>query len=104
MPEEDGRTARARDRETAMSVIHSVISDAGIFYVSRQNAIDRIHEDPGIPDAENTTSSFWLKQPHPTLATTRSSEFPKETDVVIIGSGITDASVAHTLLQQPGSP
>lgn len=65
----------------------------------RQDALDRIHADPGIPNPDGTTSSFWLQNPHPTLSQAQSKSLPDETEIVIIGSGITAASVAHSLLQ-----
>lgn len=64
----------------------------------RQQALDRIHSDPGIPK-EKTTSSFWLQDPHPEFAHRSSQPLPQQADVVIIGSGITGASIARTLLQ-----
>ncbi|EXK29510.1 hypothetical protein FOMG_13985 [Fusarium oxysporum f. sp. melonis 26406] len=53
-------------------------------------------QDPGLP-RQNPTSSYWQHIPHP-LANTRSPSFPTTADVVVIGSGITGASVTKTIL------
>lgn len=52
----------------------------------------RLHRDPGLPVA-NATSAFWQEPPH-AFANQQSEHLPAETDVVIIGSGITGISVA----------
>ncbi|CAM1500474.1 Fc.00g096360.m01.CDS01 [Cosmosporella sp. VM-42] len=52
--------------------------------------------DPGVPVA-NSTSPFWLSQPHP-LADHRSPWPTGAVDVVIIGSGISGTNLARTLL------
>lgn len=58
-----------------------------------------ITADPGLP-RPNPTQSFWQMPPHPELSTIQSPELPKETDIVIIGSGITGCSVARALLEE----
>lgn len=55
-----------------------------------------ITQDPGLPKP-NPTSSYWQTPPHP-LSDTQSPSLPPQTDVVIIGSGITGLSVLLTLL------
>ncbi|KAH7153268.1 FAD dependent oxidoreductase [Dactylonectria macrodidyma] len=50
--------------------------------------------DPGIP-VDNPTNSFWLSSPHP-LAN-HQSPWPTSADIVIIGSGISGTSIAHTV-------
>lgn len=46
-----------------------------------------------------STASFWHSEPSPLLTAHRSTrELPSHADVVIIGSGMTGASVAHHLL------
>ncbi|TKA74359.1 hypothetical protein B0A55_05509 [Friedmanniomyces simplex] len=54
---------------------------------------------------ETSSTSFWHSQPSPLLLAHRSTRnLPQTADVVIIGSGITGASVAHHLLaSQNGS-
>lgn len=60
------------------------------------------HEDqhkPASLPSENPSESFWHTQPSPLLLGHRTTrDLPTEADVVIIGSGITGASVAHHLL------
>lgn len=53
--------------------------------------------DPGLP-RQNPTSSYWQHVPHP-LANTQSGTLRKTADIAVIGSGITGASVAKTLLE-----
>lgn len=81
-----------------MSVVLSMLTNAAVSPIERQRALDRIHSDPGIP-SNPTTSSFWLHDPHPSFAQPVSKPLPTQADVVIIGSGITGASIARTLLQ-----
>ncbi|KAG4028233.1 hypothetical protein MFRU_023g00700 [Monilinia fructicola] len=65
----------------------------------RQEALDRVFADPGIPDALHTTKSFWMKEPHPSVARAQSEHLPETTEYLIIGSGITGGAVAQTLLE-----
>jgi hypothetical protein len=63
----------------------------------------RIKANPGIP-VSNPTTSFWLQNPpFPYLVDKRSNTLPKVADIVIIGSGITGASVARTILSECAS-
>lgn len=49
--------------------------------------------------SRNSTSSYWHKDPSPVLLGHRTTpDLPRETDVVIIGSGITGAFVARKLV------
>ncbi|KAK6340624.1 hypothetical protein TWF696_008949 [Orbilia brochopaga] len=58
--------------------------------------------DPQIP-SEESTSSFWLKQPDEFLLGHRTTtELPAEADIVIIGSGIAGAQTARYLCEQDG--
>jgi cation diffusion facilitator CzcD-associated flavoprotein CzcO len=82
-----------------MALVRYFLSDTGIPVKDRQAALDRIFSDPGIP-TPNPTSSFWLRTPHPELSKIQSAQLPAEADVVIIGSGITAASIARTLLEE----
>lgn len=62
-----------------------------------------INASPGIP-VSNPTTSFWLQNPpFPDLVDMRSKTLPKTADIVIIGSGITGASVARTILSECAS-
>jgi hypothetical protein len=64
---------------------------------------DRINASPGIP-VSNPTTSFWLQNPpFPDLVDMRSKILPNTADVVIIGSGITGASVARQILLECAS-
>ncbi|KAK3670604.1 hypothetical protein LTR78_009572 [Recurvomyces mirabilis] len=58
------------------------------------SAMDR---DPGLP-VKDPTTPHWQIPLHP-LANLSSPQLPEDTDVLIIGSGITGCSVAKTLLQ-----
>ncbi|KAJ4261686.1 hypothetical protein NW762_007124 [Fusarium torreyae] len=61
--------------------------------------LERAASAPGLP-IPNSTDSYWLDDPpFPALCEIQDDELPEEADVVIIGSGITGASVAKTLLE-----
>ncbi|KAL1848450.1 hypothetical protein Plec18170_008048 [Paecilomyces lecythidis] len=60
-----------------------------------------IARDPGLP-RKNPTQSYWQKDPHP-LAAVQSASLPATTDIAVIGSGITGASVTKSLLEQHDS-
>ncbi|KAL4745059.1 hypothetical protein BDW72DRAFT_66941 [Aspergillus terricola var. indicus] len=62
---------------------------------------ETLTQDPGLPRA-NPTQSYWQQSPHP-LSTAQSTSLPALTDIAIIGSGITGASVTKTLLEKNGS-
>lgn len=81
-----------------MSFATFLLEDTAVPSLERQQALDRIFSDPGVPQ-NSTTSSFWLKDPHPNFTIHRSQPLPQKSDVVIIGSGITGASIARTILQ-----
>ncbi|KAF3934841.1 hypothetical protein ABW19_dt0201527 [Dactylella cylindrospora] len=58
--------------------------------------------DPQLP-SEESTSSFWLKQPDEFLLGHRTTpELPTEADIVIIGSGIAGAQTARYICEQDG--
>lgn len=84
-----------------MPFVLDILSDPSIPASARQQALDRILSDPGIPQP-STTSSFWLQDPR--IFQVHSTPLPHEVDVVIIGSGITGASVARSLLENGISP
>lgn len=53
---------------------------------------------PRLPPS-NPTVSFWQQDPpFPNLVSTASATLPAHADIVIIGSGISGASIAHTIL------
>lgn len=66
-----------------------------------QDAVKLITARPGLP-SPNPTQAAWQEPPHPTVSNAQSPELPKETDVAIIGSGITGTAVAHYLLNHGG--
>jgi glycine/D-amino acid oxidase-like deaminating enzyme len=80
-----------------MPSVIDILTDPSFPADVRQQALDRVHADPGLPKT-STTSSFWIKPKHD-FGQTFSEALPTETDTVIIGSGITGASIARTLLQ-----
>lgn len=82
-----------------MSFIVPQFRNPYIPFTVRQEALDRAFADPGIPDAAHTTKSFWMKEPHPDVANIQSENLPDMVDYLIIGSGITGASVAQALLE-----
>lgn len=81
-----------------MSFVRAQLNNPGIPVPERQKALNRVHADPGVPK-DATTSSFWLQEPHPQFTDKSSAPLPAEADIVIIGSGVTGASIARTLLQ-----
>ncbi|KAM3469429.1 hypothetical protein MY5147_007075 [Beauveria neobassiana] len=64
---------------------------------TREFLLDQAKQDPGLPRALPTTS-YWQVPPHPTLADKQSPQLPMNTDVAVIGSGITGCSVAKHIL------
>ncbi|RYO75566.1 hypothetical protein DL766_003590 [Monosporascus sp. MC13-8B] len=65
---------------------------------SLEELLKRASAAPGLP-VPNPTPSYWLADPpYPELVDIRSPQLPAEADVVIIGSGITGAAVARSVL------
>ncbi|OBS27750.1 hypothetical protein FPOA_01693 [Fusarium poae] len=63
------------------------------------SALARASSEPGLP-VPNPTNSYWLDDPpFPALCDIQDDQLPQEADVVIIGSGITGAAVAKSLLE-----
>ncbi|KAJ5552468.1 hypothetical protein N7494_001846 [Penicillium frequentans] len=60
---------------------------------------DLLQADPGIP-RHGATEPYWLHVKHH-LASVQSDALPEQTDIVVIGSGITGTSVTKSLLQDP---
>jgi len=72
------------------------------------NSVTMSREHPELPrqraacnlPSETSTKSFWHSQPSPLLTAHRSTRnLPSHADVVIVGSGITGASIAHHLFE-----
>ena len=64
---------------------------------------DRASIRPGLPRS-NPTVSYWQDPPAHISNHRTSPELPEEADVVIVGSGITGAAIAHTFLSREPSP
>lgn len=79
---------------TAIAILRALYSDYA-------DLLARARSPPGLP-VPNPTSSFWQDSPpYPELCDIRSGDGPPGTaDVVIIGSGITGAAVARTVLRE----
>lgn len=86
-----------------MGFIEELIGAPSVTEEQRQAAVQRILSDPGIPDCKNTTAPFWLEEPHPRISKAGSTTVPKDVDILIIGSGITAASVARSIFKVKGS-
>ncbi|KAK8068718.1 FAD dependent oxidoreductase-domain-containing protein [Apiospora phragmitis] len=61
-------------------------------------AYERAAFSPGSPVSIPTTPYWTRDPPYPDLVKHQSAELPREVDVAIIGSGISGAAVAHSLL------
>lgn len=62
--------------------------------------LERASQPPGLP-VSNPSESYWLEDPpYPELVDIQSPELLDRADVVIIGSGITGAAVARSILQE----
>lgn len=64
--------------------------------------VSQLTADPDLP-RPNPTTSFWQTPPHP-LSDVQSPTLPPTATYAIIGSGITGASIASTLLAHPSFP
>ncbi|KAK8106683.1 hypothetical protein PG999_010042 [Apiospora kogelbergensis] len=61
-------------------------------------ALARASLSPGLP-VSNPSTPYWTQNPpYPELVKQQSAELPSRVDVAIIGSGISGAAVAHSLL------
>lgn len=67
--------------------------------VQFRKALERAANSPALPVPSPTTPRWTRDPPHPHLARQQSSELPSTVDVAIIGSGITGAAVAWSLVQ-----
>lgn len=62
--------------------------------------LDRAGAAPSLP-VPNPTTAYWQENPpFPELVDIRSEKLPENADVVIIGSGITGAAIARTILHE----
>lgn len=62
--------------------------------------ITRVHQGASLP-CRDPTHSYWLEDPpFPNLVDIKFEDLPDQTDVIIIGSGITGAAVARSLLHE----
>ncbi|KAH7031514.1 FAD dependent oxidoreductase-domain-containing protein [Microdochium trichocladiopsis] len=71
--------------------------------LSFSKALERAGISPGLPVLKPTTPYWTRDPPHPELVKQQSSSLPTNVDVAIIGSGISGAAVAHSLLLLPHS-
>ena len=74
------------------------LTDPNLPLEVRQETLNRANADPVIPQSSGATKPFWLNQ-RSSDATTKSSSPPEDVDIVIIGSGISGASVAKAVLE-----
>ncbi|KAL8676867.1 MAG: hypothetical protein Q9186_006654 [Xanthomendoza sp. 1 TL-2023] len=58
---------------------------------------------PTLPRS-NPTTSYWQDPPHPLSTHRTTSDLPESVSTVIIGSGITGASIAYNVLNSPSPP
>ncbi|KAJ6442432.1 FAD dependent oxidoreductase [Purpureocillium lavendulum] len=105
---------RREDRTVTMGAAWSLVGDgfgavadvvkAVAALVNKYNTLlARVAADPGLP-VPSPTAPYWLADPpHPALADMQSETLPREADVVIIGSGITAAAAAKSILEVSGS-
>lgn len=83
----------AKTVRTSLGVLRSLSADYNAF-------LSRANSPPGLP-VESPTDPYWLEDPpFPELVDVQSPAFPEEADIVIIGSGITGAAVARTILHE----
>jgi hypothetical protein len=89
-------------RETYLS-IRALIAEISASNADFNNLLSRISASPGIP-VPNPTEPFWLEDPlFPGLCDVRSEErLPERASVVVIGSGLTGASLCRTILREAG--
>lgn len=73
--------------------------------MSRQHPQLPPQREPANLPSESSTHSFWHTEPSPLLTAHRSTRnLPPTADVVVIGSGMTGASIAHHLLTTSSPP
>ena len=92
-----------------MSFIPELFAHPGLDKIAKENAFDACLSDPGLPIVADpvapATTPYWFDTPHPRFTSlSKMEKLPKEaedSDMVIIGSGITGTSVARGLLRGP---
>lgn len=85
-----------------ITTITSVIRTLSALNAKYQSLLQRIHAGPFTP-VDNPTVSYWMqKPPFPEICDIQ-GDLPEEADVVIVGSGITGAAAARTLLELSSS-
>lgn len=57
------------------------------------------HAPVGLP-VDNPTPSYWQDPPDAIADLKRPEQLPKDADIVIVGSGISGATIAHNLLSE----
>ena len=86
---------------TVLSALASVGSSARMLLapiLDFANAYERAALSPGLPVSVPTTPYWTRDPPYPDLVKHQSAELPREVDIAIIGSGISGAAVAYSLL------
>ena len=91
-----GVYSRLRECQYGISVLRRAFADSNAEFSAM---ITRI-TSPTFP-VQNPTESFWLDRPlFPELVDMKSAQLPETADIIIIGSGISGASIAHTILTE----
>lgn len=86
-----------------IATITSIIRTLSALNAKYQSLLQRIHAGPFTP-VDNPTVPYWMQNPpFPELSDIQ-GDLPEEADVVIIGSGITGAAAAKTVLELSSSP
>ncbi|KAI9923439.1 hypothetical protein MW887_009320 [Aspergillus wentii] len=79
--------------------IQALIADLSTSNTDFNALLERISK-PSLP-CSNPTVSFWQQNPiFPELVNIQSDTFPENADIVIIGSGVSGASIAYTVLTE----
>jgi glycine/D-amino acid oxidase-like deaminating enzyme len=82
--------------------VHAIITEITRASAEFKAIMKRI-TSPEMPPSDPTIS-FWQVDPHhPKLVDIRSENLPETADIVIIGSGISGASIAYTMLSECAS-
>lgn len=85
-----------------ITTITSAIRALSALNAKYQSLLQRVHAGPFTP-VDNPTVSYWMQNPpFPEIGDIQ-GDLPEEADVVIIGSGITGAAAAKTVLELSSS-
>lgn len=88
--------------QNGITTITSAIRTLSALNAKFQALLQRVHAGPFTP-VENPTVSYWMQNPpFPEIGDIQ-GDLPEEADVVIIGSGITGAAAAKTVLELSSS-